>query len=310
MKKTAILILLLFAGLSAFAQSVQPYGSYFYAQKDGEDLFLDYYPATGEKTFDGKEKPAIIFVFGGGFKGGTRNNPFYGPWFSKMNELGYTVFSIDYRLGLKDATKAGVGQVKEILKAVDMAVEDLYDATAFIIDNAAQFGVDPANIVISGSSAGAITSLQADWYLCNGNPAASVLPEGFRYAGVMSFSGALLSNHGMPSYKSEPAPTLMLHGTEDKIVNYDKLHILNWAFTGSSRLAKIFSAGGYNYNVLRYDGHGHDIASSMAWTVEEQVRFLETNVIRGVHRVVDATLDDPDVPKYGGSSNRKELYGN
>jgi hypothetical protein len=61
---------------------------------------------------------------------------------------------------------------------------------------------------------------------------------------------------------------------------------------------------------MRYEGHGHDIATSMRWIFPEQIRFLESNVIRKSGRVADAKINDPEVPVRAGSKNRKELYSN
>ncbi len=306
MKKIVLIITALAAYFAASAQD----GTVFFAEKDGGELFLDYYnPAPGSETsIDGKEKPTVIFLFGGGFKEGTRDDKGYAPWFKAMTDNGYRVFSIDYRLGLVGSTKAGVGQVKEIHHAISIAVEDLFSATAFILDNAEQFGVSADNIVISGSSAGAISVLEADWMLSNGENL-GILPEGFRYAGVMSFAGAVLSDHGKIRYANAPAPTLFLHGTADKVVNYKKMWFFNWRFNGTDALTRTFEKNGYSYNTLRYLDHGHDIASSMFETLPEQFRFLETNVMKGIARKVDAVLDDPSVPVRAGSRNRKELYG-
>ena len=86
------------------------------------------------------------------------------------------------------------------------------------------------------------------------------------------------------------------------------MHILKWGLFGSSRLARIFRKNGYTYNIFRYEGHSHEIASTFISTFPEQIRFLETNVIRGIARTIDTTVDDPQIPKSEGPSNRKQLY--
>ena len=223
-------------------KAILPDGTYMFAQRDTCDLFLDVYdPAEGSETsVGGKEKPAIIFVFGGGFISGSRDEAYYTGWYKTLTDNGYRVIAIDYRLGLKGATKVGVAQVNAIDKAIHLAVEDLFSATAYILENAETLGVDPANIVISGSSAGAITVLQADYELSNRTEYAAVLPEGFEYAGVMSFSGGILSRHGKLKYGNEPAPTMLLHGTEDKVVNYKQITLFNIGFFGSDKIASRF----------------------------------------------------------------------
>ncbi len=287
-----------------------PKGTYLFAAKDGQELYMDdYLPSEGSETeLDGKVKPSIVFMFGGGFITGSRNDNYYKPWFKRLNDAGYRVISIDYRLGMKGVkTKGGVSSVKAFHQSAQMAAEDLFSATAYMIANQRSLGIDPSNLVLSGSSAGAIAVLEADWLLNNGR-AGDFLPEGFRYAGVMPFAGAIISIEGVPSYKTPPAPTAFFHGTGDKIVNYKQVHVLKWGLFGADRLAKIFKRNGFTYNIFRYDGHSHEIASTFISTFPEQIRFLETNVVKGSARIVDSTVDDPEVPKPSGPSNRKQLY--
>ena len=104
-------LIILCMGINAAAQNfLSPAGTYLYAQRDTCDLFLDiYYPAKGSQThIDGKEKPTIIFMFGGGFITGERDNESYNKWFRQLTDNGYGVISIDYRLGLKGSNKVGV----------------------------------------------------------------------------------------------------------------------------------------------------------------------------------------------------------
>lgn len=295
--------------ISNAQELLKPDETFLFATKDSLDLYMDvYYPADGsEYQVEGVNKPTIIYMFGGGFKGGSRDDAGARRWFRYLTDEGFTVASIDYRLGLKDATKAGLGQAKAIYNAIVMAVEDLYSATNFIIENSEEVDIDPSSLVISGSSAGAISVMQAEWELCNRSELASVLPEDFRYAGVMSFAGAIYSKKGSVRYKREPAPTLMLHGTSDKIVNYNQIKVLNLAFQGSGKLSKRFKSQDYDYNIYRFLGNGHEIAGAMVKTVPEQIRFLESNVIGKNKRVIDVKIDDPSIAKFP-ISNRKELY--
>ena len=302
------------AGLVAEAAEpiITPDGIYIFEKRDTCDLFLDIYnPAEGSQTsIDGNEKPTILFMFGGGFIRGTRNDESYLPWFKAMTEDGYRIISIDYRLGLKGSDKVGVAQVGALDKAIHMGVEDLYSATNFLNDNAAELGINPSNIVIAGSSAGAIIAMQAEYEICNGTSWTSVLPEGFRFAGVMSFSGAILSREGKVDYRlHSPAPTLMMHGTSDELVPYDQIAILHLGFFGGGKLVERFQKFGYNYNMYHFIDYGHEIAESMPATMDLQKRFLETNVMKGKKRIVEAWISDPDVYKGSGPQSRKELYG-
>ena len=308
MKKTLTLIAFIFVAVNTL--SAQP-DTYMFEKRDTCDLFLDIYnPAEGSRTtYKDKEKPTILFMFGGGFIRGTRNDESYLPWFKAMTEDGYRIISIDYRLGLKGSNKVGVAQVNVLDKAIHMGVEDLFSATRFICDNAETLGINPSNIVIAGSSAGAIIAMQAEYEICNKTSWTEVLPEGFRYAGVMSFSGAILSREGKVDYKVHtPAPTLMLHGTADELVPYKQIAVFNLGFFGGGKLVERFKKFGYNFNMFHFIDYGHEVASSMKTTMDLQKRFLETNVIEGKKRIIEAWISDPDVYKGFGPQSRKELY--
>ena len=295
--------LLLIAGIAALAQN--PAGIYRFAQRETTDLYLDVYAPTpgSDPTFEGHAKPTILFVFGGGFVTGARSEPGYMPWFKILNDNGYRVITVDYRLGLKGVDMKFnllhlTGTAKKTKRAVDMGVEDVFSAVRFICDNAQALGVDPDNIVLAGSSAGAMISLSSEYEICNRSERTAVLPEGFRFAGVMAFAGAIMSDHGTPSYRTEPCPQLLLHGTADETVKYGKMKLFRWGLFGTDALSKIYRKNGYDCNILRYKDHGHDIASHFVACWPEEKRFLEVNVMGGHRRIVDALIDDPTIEKW------------
>ncbi len=287
-----------------------PDGTYMYVQRDTCDLYLDIYsPASGSETsIDGVRKPTILFMFGGGFITGTRDDESYNKWFRMLTDNGYGVVSIDYRLGLKGSKKVGIAQVNVLDNAIHMAVEDLFSATSFIIDNASELGIDPSNIVVSGSSAGAISVMQAEYEISNRTAWADVLPEGYNYAGVMSFSGAILSREGKIDFKEHPCPVMMLHGTIDQLVPYRQIAFFNLGFFGAGKIVERLAKFGCNYNMFHFVDYGHEVAGSMDTTFDLQTKFLENNVMQGKKRIIEAWISDPDVSKGTGPQSRKELY--
>lgn len=305
-----LLITFLFLTLSLRLSAAEPERTCTFAEKDGQELKLDFYPAAqGSVTqIDGKTKPAIIFVFGGGFFTGERDNDLYKSWFSVLNGEGYPAFSIDYRLGMIGVHEKGIAQAKAFNRALDMSVEDLFSAVAFIVEHAEEFGVSADNLVISGCSAGAMTALKADWLLSNNSPESLGLPEGFSFKGVISFSGAILTNTGKITYRKDPSPTLMFHGIDDRLVNYKGLTIFNWRFWGTHKMTSLFRKKNYVYNTYRYVGDGHDIAASILESIPEQIRFLEDDVTLGIRRILDTTVEDPSIPEYGFDKSRSDLY--
>ena len=71
--------------------------THLYAVKGADSLYLDHYIAPVE----GK-RPCMMFVFGGGFVGGQRDNKLYAQYFEFLTKQGFDVVSIDYRLGLRN----------------------------------------------------------------------------------------------------------------------------------------------------------------------------------------------------------------
>ncbi|MBQ9462898.1 MAG: alpha/beta hydrolase fold domain-containing protein [Bacteroidales bacterium] len=284
----------LLLGLTLAAQNYA--GTYTVAQKDTCELCIDVYLPTVDSG-----KPSVLFVFGGGFVEGSRNDRYYLPWFKLLNENGYGVVSADYRLALKGKRMRFdfihiLQSAKAIKEAVDMGVEDVFSAVRYLIDN--EVGINPYNLVIAGSSAGAMISLSCILETCNSSSRASILPDFFRFKGAMSFAGAIMSDFGVPEYKSTPPPQLLFHGIDDGAVAYDKIAFGRYGIYGSSALVRdVLSKHGYDYAIYRYVGHGHDIAAQLFATWPEQKLFLERNVAAGMHRTIDATIDDPSIPQ-------------
>ncbi len=297
-------IFIAFLFLSWAAGAITPSATCVFADRDGQQLSLDiYYPSEdAPATLDGIAKPAILYVFGGGFITGRRDDPYIFPWLEQLTSDGYPVVCVDYRLGLKDKKlDFGLFHIAEsarlVKRAVDMGIEDIFSAIRYLADNRDTLGIDTGNIVIAGSSAGAMISLSADLETCTPTERTALLPEGFSFKGVMSFAGAIISVSGLPAYQKDPAPHLLFHGDADEAVTYNKIAFGKLGYYGSSALVKeIFSKHGYVYNICRYPGHNHDIAACMAQTWPEQKRFLEANVIRGQRRISDSSIEDPDLP--------------
>ena len=91
-------LLALFFCLCASAQE-----TYRFAERDTCSLYLDIFrpDSSAQTTFKGINKPAVMFLFGGGFVGGSRSDANARRWFSRLTANGYTVVAIDYRLGMK-----------------------------------------------------------------------------------------------------------------------------------------------------------------------------------------------------------------
>ena len=162
MKRILLLLLTLLCAVPSFAQKT----TYKVAQRDTCDLFMDVYDPV---IFPGDtlDRPTILFVFGGGFVMGQRDDPWVLPWFKLLNENGYRVVSVDYRLGLKGVKMKFdlfhlIQSADFTKKAVDIGVEDVFASVRYLCDNAEELGVNPDNIVICGGAAGAMISFSCE----------------------------------------------------------------------------------------------------------------------------------------------------
>ena len=304
MRRTILTLAALLLCALTFAQGKKT--TYRVAQRDTCDLYMDMYePAV--IPGDTLVRPTVLFVFGGGFVTGRRDDPWIFPWFKLLNDNGYRVVSVDYRLGLKGVRMQfdlfHLLQSADYTKtAVDMGVEDVFASVRYLADHP-ELGVDLDHLVISGSSAGAMISLSAELEACNRTVRAEILPEGFHFAGVMSFAGAIMSDSGVPAYKRTPCPQLLIHGTADEAVQYEKMGFGRRGMFGSSYLVDhVFKPAGYTYQIYRYVGHSHDMSANMLANWPEEKRFLEQAVMGGHKVVIDCTIDDPTMPVIGFAS--------
>jgi predicted esterase len=266
--------------------------SFIYAVKDTNSLGLDIYTLNNA---DSGKKPCIIFAFGGAFVGGRRDDSIYNNYFNSLVENHFTVVSVSYRLGLRGVKKVSKFNIQPFKRAVDMAIDDIYDATNWLITRAAQFGIDTSTIVLSGSSSGAITALTAEFERLNGYAVSDKLPSGFQYAGIISFSGAILSLNGKLKYDIKPSPKLMFHGTADRIVPYDEIRFFNRGFYGSGWIAKIAKENNDPYYLFSESGMGHEISVlPMFYNIPEILDFLNKFIVNRKPYQVDLLFKNPD----------------
>ena len=130
-KALIVAVLAMFSSAPLFAQKMEPDATVKYADRDTCALYMDIYEPDASKVVceDGRQRPTIIHVFGGGFKEGSRAETWLRPWFREMNARGYRMITVDYRLGLKGVRGVTQTEFAGLLdKAIRMAVTDLFSA--------------------------------------------------------------------------------------------------------------------------------------------------------------------------------------
>lgn len=122
----------------------------------GQNIDLSYqFIAPAKDTL--KYRPFVLMVHEGAFLFGDLGNEMGKA--RGLAQRGYAAASIGYRLGFGNATEqnACAGNSQEAVRAVYRSVQDTYAAIHYFVDKADEFGIDTRQIMLAGSSAGAIT---------------------------------------------------------------------------------------------------------------------------------------------------------
>lgn len=278
--------------------------TFTFAVKGTDTLKLDKYevPSLGAD----QPKPVLLFAFGGGFKGGDKAGKNYIPYFNFLANNGYVVVSTDYRVGLKNLDTANLKGPEDFVvalqRAIAMAVEDFFDATRFIIDHSGDWKVNPQRIIACGSSAGAVTSLQAEYEICNGTELAQRLPQSFNYAGVVSFAGAI-ANLGAPEWSQKPCPLMLFHGDADRTVPFEKAVMDNVGLWGSAYIAGQLDEMQSPYYFYKVENAGHEMADIPMRNNRYDILSFLSQLVIGKEKLMINT----DVKKIGQQPVKKDF---
>jgi acetyl esterase/lipase len=242
-----------------------------YANAGGESLQLNLArPKAGDGPF-----PAVVCIHGGGFRAGKRES--YDPLTVKLAQRGYIAVTVSYRLAPKHQFPA--------------AVHDVKAAVRWVRANAAKLKIDPDRIGVTGGSAGGhlaqflgVTGDVKEFEGTGGNPGVSSKvkcvvnvygPSDFTKSYGKSvdaaevlplFLGGNLETARAAHVRSSPlnwvtpnaAPTLCIHGTDDKYVAHEQ------AVWMIDRL----KACGVEAELLTLQGAGHGFRGADAETAE------------------------------------------
>lgn len=268
--------------------------TYTFAHRDTLELKLDIYQPAQPRP----DHACVLYVFGGGFFSGARDSEHSVAACKAYADRGFVVAAIDYRLYLAHAAKVSLLKMYTLFDtAICYAVEDCSAAINYLCAHAAELGIDPARIVLTGSSAGAIAVLQTDYARANNLPSAAALPVGFKPAAVIPYSGAILCRNNALRYATPPAPTCFFHGTDDRLVHYRRFRgSLHVSLFGANSVAKVFEKNDYSYWICRYPKLGHEVSIAQTYTVDEFCAFVDAS-LSGRHMRYDATCHDSAIRK-------------
>lgn len=194
------------------------YGEAINARGLNEVLYLDLYRPV-DPSGPLENRPLVVFAHGGSFKGGSRKASEISGYLRKMAGNGYAMASIGYRVR-PDGTPGSKPNQELIVEAalgdsdtLADAQHDMQAAVRFMRANAGAYGIDPDLIAVGGSSAGAVTALQAA--INEEDPGDSGTPgESSEVIAAVSVSGAADPDH----IEAGDPPFFMIHGGFDATV--------------------------------------------------------------------------------------------
>lgn len=216
MKKIILIISLLFIfnlhGQNIYFDNISKVKkrSYTYKKINGKKLKLDFYKPKSIKS----NYPLVIYVHGGGFSAGKKDENYIIDFAEFLASRGYAVASISYRLTMKQKGFGCNTNSLDKIRAFDITSEDVSYAIQYIINKNKKFKINSNQIILSGSSAGAEAILHLAYVYEN-----KVLPREFKFSGIISMSGALISMKNIT--QKTAIPTQFFHGILDNLVPYD-----------------------------------------------------------------------------------------
>ncbi|EPR69838.1 lipase, putative esterase [Cyclobacterium qasimii M12-11B] len=200
--------------MSPYSSSGQSHVEETYKIVGNDTLKMDIYLSDEQK----KDKPAIVFFFGGGWVSGSWDQ--FRPHALHFSQKGFVTILVDYRVSSRQKTSP-----------FD-AIEDAKAAMKYVKKNAERLGLDSAKVIASGGSAGghlaaATATIQGFEGLedrkISSKPIALLLynpvidngPAGYGYDRLADRYKEVSPLHNLN--KGVP-PTLFLLGTKDQLI--------------------------------------------------------------------------------------------
>jgi acetyl esterase/lipase len=187
------------------------------------DLKLDVFTPAGDTA---KNRPAVIWVHGGGFRTGTKVATTTVA--SEYAQRGYVTVSIDYRLDpgnrCQDVQDGKITDPDELAaetarceRAIFAAQHDTQAVVRFVRANAAASGVNPGKIAVAGFSAGAVTALHVAYRSDDPGDVGDLDGVDSRVQAALAASGC---NYDPDSIGAGDAPVFLLHAEFDQAVPF------------------------------------------------------------------------------------------
>jgi acetyl esterase/lipase len=202
---------------------IQRFSDFSFLEKNQNEK-CDVYIPSGEWK---NNRPAVLFIHGGGFKGGDKAEFRSASVCADLARAGYVAVSCNYTLSTKE--KPG---------AWPQNIADCRDAVRWMRKNATDLGINPQRIAVAGGSAGGYLALMVgltdEKPELGGDPKAAIsskvsaIIDMYGVTGSGKYAKDMLVNFGADTDKvfsplsyvtSKSVPVLILHGNADKMVD-------------------------------------------------------------------------------------------
>lgn len=199
-----------------------------FALTDLQALRLDIYQPVRDTL---RKRPLILMLHGGAFILGDKASETTRALANDFAQKGYVVAAINYRMGFNLASKSSLE------RSAYRAVQDARAALRFLSYHAATYRIDPNYIFLAGSSAGAITALNAAFMDEDERPesaggnlwrfqkdlggldeSTNTFQSPYTVRAVVNLWGAVGDTNMLDA--EETIPVLSIHGDADRIVPY------------------------------------------------------------------------------------------
>lgn len=283
MQKIVLLIILCAACLSAGELQ-----TFTYLKNDSLDLQLDLFlPENAES----ESTPLVIYVHGGGFSNGDRAG---GHKLAKyLNSHNIACASITYTLYMKGKSFSCDGILAEKVRAIQIAANQTWQATAFLIEHSDKFKIDKSQIFLAGSSAGAETVLHAAyWNKDSMQLYDNRLPLDFTFAGLIAGAGAIMDLNLITP--ENQIPMMVFHGDADPTVPYGTAahhycphNASGWLMLfGSHSIAKHVEKLGGTCQLDTFLGGKHSFAGAYFYQNQQPVVYFIERVLAGEQFII------------------------
>jgi len=254
-----------------------------------------------------KKRPFIIFIHGGGFIDGAYNDDSSILAAEYFAQKGYAAATIEYRLGWNTGGKDPSdceGDTISMAEAVYRSVQDIRAALRYFTANANQYGIDPNQIFLFGSSAGNVAATASTFMTQDDFNA--LIPNVEKQLGDLDNATnsintsyhiqALLTKNGFALFNKDfinldnCKPIFFMQGTNDEVLPFSQgtpYYCPNYAVSYGSDIVKNIVAS-YKFPYTQYEEIGglHKVDYPLDFAINQMCKFIK-NLWSANYRDID-----------------------